>query len=161
MAGRRVPRVRRVLNDHPVFARRDFGDRYPIRKTPLDALLPAVGDCEQHTFAVGEHIGPCVIEFIVRGVQSGEPVGNGAGFCLHANETITSVIVCVDHSVGSPRRARQSGQRVGHCNRWTTVGEPDRWTAVDRRDSNSAILEKADVLTVGREKRVGHPFCAG
>ena len=102
-----------------------------------------------------------MIEFIVRGVQSGEPVWNGAGFCLHANETITSVIVRVDHSVGSPRRARQSGQRVGDDNRWTTVGEPDRWTTVDRRDSNSAILEKADVLTVGRKKRVGHPFCAG
>src|SRR6266576_6477102 len=152
MAGRRVPRVRRVLNDHPVFARGAFGDSYRVRKTLLDALLPAVGDGEQHTFAVGEHIGPGVIEFILRGVQSGEPVWNGAGFCLHANETITSVIVCVDHSVGSPRRARQSSQRVGDDNRWTPVGEPDRWTAVDRRDSNSAVLEKAAVLAVGREK---------
>src|SRR5207245_6547101 len=104
---------------------------------------------------------PGVIEFTVRGIQSSQPFGDGAGFCLHANETITSVIVCVDHSVGSPRRARQSGQRVGDDNRWTTVGEPNRWTTVDRRDSNSALLEKADVLTVGREKRIRHPLRAG
>src|SRR5436305_2202288 len=149
MAGRRVPRVCRVLNDHPVFARGDFGDRYRVRKTALDALFPAGGYCEQHTFAVGEHIGPGMIEFTVRGIQSGERCGDGALFCLHANETRTSVIVCVDHSVGSPRRARQASQRVVDCNRWTTVSEPDRWTTVDRRDSNSAVLEKADVLTVG------------
>src|SRR5256714_7139451 len=161
MTGRRVPCEGCVLNDYPVFARRDFGDRYRVRKTPLDALLTAVGDREQHTFAVGEHIGPGVIEFTVRGIESGEPVWDGACFCFHTNETRSSVIVCVDHPVGSPRRARQSGQRVVDCNRWTTLGESNRWTTLDRRDSDSFTLEKANMLTVGREKRVGHPFCAG